>query len=313
MLRYAEERDKANRILDLTSLTVEEFEQVVAPFETAFVHHMDAWTMEGLPRTGRRYSQDASCPLPTPEDRLLFILVYLKVASLQVAHGALFGMTQSNANKWIHVLLPMLHQTLADLGDMPARHLAALRERLATLVVGTNADAPPPFYHDGSERPISRPKDADEQKACYSDKKKRHTVKNVFFADDTATVQFVSDTYEGGVHDKAIADATPYPLPEGSELLQDLGLQGFTLAGVTITQPHKKPRGKQLTAAAKAENTVIARRRVPIEHVIASIKRCRILKEPLRLWKEGVRDMVIAIGAALHNLRVRLNPWPTFV
>jgi hypothetical protein len=113
------ERDKAYRILDLTSLTVEEFEQLVEPFESAFVRHMNEWTMEGLPRTGRRYSQYASCPLPTPEDRLLFILLYLKVASLQVAHGALFDMTQSNANKWIHVLLPVLHQTLEDLGDMP--------------------------------------------------------------------------------------------------------------------------------------------------------------------------------------------------
>lgn len=138
-------------------------------------------------------------------------------------------------------------------------------------------------------------------------------MKNVFLADDAATVQFVSDTYEGSVHDKAIADVTPYPLPEGSELLQDLGFQGFTLEGVTITQPHKKLPGADLTDDAKATNQLIARRRVPIEHVIASIKRLRILKEPIRLWKEGVRDMVIAIGAALHNLRVRINPWPSAV
>jgi len=70
--------------------------------------------MEGKPRTGRRYSQYANCPLPSAEDRLLFILSYLKVAALQVAHGALFGMTQSNANKWIHVLLVVPHQTLLD-------------------------------------------------------------------------------------------------------------------------------------------------------------------------------------------------------
>lgn len=145
MLRYAGERDKAYRILDLTSLTVEEFEQLVTPFESAFVRHMNEWTMEGLPRTGRRYSQYASCPLPTPEDRLLFILVYLKVASLQVAHGALFDMTQSNANKWIHVLLPVLHQTLEDLGDMPARHVEALRERLAALLEG-RTDEELPFF-----------------------------------------------------------------------------------------------------------------------------------------------------------------------
>jgi hypothetical protein len=73
-LRYAAERDKKYRILDLTSLTVEEFESLVAPFETAFLARMQDWTLEGKPRTGRRYSQYANCPLPSPEDRLLFIL-----------------------------------------------------------------------------------------------------------------------------------------------------------------------------------------------------------------------------------------------
>ena len=158
MLEYTKERDKAYRILDLTSLTVEEFEQLVEPFENAFVRHMNEWTMEGLPRTGRRYSQYASCPLPTPEDRLFFILVYLKVASLQVAHGALFDMTQSNANKWIHVLLPVLHQTLETLGDMPARHLETLRTRLATLVAGkTDADSPL-FFTTAVNVPFRAPK-----------------------------------------------------------------------------------------------------------------------------------------------------------
>lgn len=133
MLRYARERDKANQILNLTSLTVEQFEQLVDPFDQAFVRHMQQWTMEGKPRTARAYTPYVNSPLPTPEDRLLFLLCYLKVAALQVAHGALFGMTQPNANKWLHLLLIVLYQTLRDLGDAPARHLLALRERLAQL------------------------------------------------------------------------------------------------------------------------------------------------------------------------------------
>ena len=133
MLRYTSERDKANQILNLTSLTVEQFEQLVEPFEQAFVRHMQQWTMEGKPRTARAYTPYVNSPLPTPEDRLLFLLSYLKVASLQVAHAALFDMTQPNANKWLHLLLIVLHQTLRDLGDAPARHLHSLRERLAQL------------------------------------------------------------------------------------------------------------------------------------------------------------------------------------
>ena len=111
MVRYASEKDKANRIVHLTSLTVEQLEALVELFEQAFVRHMSEWTMEGKARTGRAYSQYANCPLPTPEDRLLFLLCYMKVASIQEAHAALFGMTQSNANKWIHLLMVVLHQT----------------------------------------------------------------------------------------------------------------------------------------------------------------------------------------------------------
>src|SRR2546421_738792 len=78
-------------------------------------------------------------------------MLYLKVAALQVAHGAMFEMSQSNANKWIHVLLPTLHQTLSDLGDLPARHLVALRQRLAELAAtptqATDAErAGSPFF-----------------------------------------------------------------------------------------------------------------------------------------------------------------------
>src|SRR6266487_1812039 len=145
MLRYEDIKTKAYRILDLTSLPVDEFEQLVPAFEAAFVRHMRNWTMEGKRRTGRRYSQYTTCPLPTPEDRLLFILSYLKMAALQVAHGAMFEMSQSNANKWIHVLLLVLHQTLVDLGDVPGRHLVALRQRLAELeATAPQAAAPAP-------------------------------------------------------------------------------------------------------------------------------------------------------------------------
>lgn len=134
MLRYASEKHKTNQILNLTILTVDHFEQLIEPFEQAFVRHMYAWTMDGKPRTARAYVPYVNSPLPTPEDRRFFLLSYLKVASIQVAHGALFGMSQSNANKWIHLLLVVFDQTLQNLGDSPARHLVALRARLAEVV-----------------------------------------------------------------------------------------------------------------------------------------------------------------------------------
>jgi len=73
----------------------------------------------GHPGLPARYTTDNNCPLPTPEDRLVCILVYLQTYALQVVHGRLFGMGQSKANQWIHVLLGVLQTTLHGLGGCP--------------------------------------------------------------------------------------------------------------------------------------------------------------------------------------------------
>jgi hypothetical protein len=116
--------------LDFTSLTEEEFQALVEPFEQAFVAHMADWRLDGKRREKRAYSTYENCPLPTPEDRLLFILSYLKSNALQVFHGQLFGMRQNKANQWIHTLLPVLRATFEGLGDTPSRTLDDLAKRL---------------------------------------------------------------------------------------------------------------------------------------------------------------------------------------
>jgi hypothetical protein len=168
--------------------------------------------------------------------------------------------------------------------------------------------------HDGTERPIPRPQDATAQKPCDRGKKKRHTLKNLLLVNAILRILFLSETHPGSVHDKRMADSTPYPLPVGSQLWQDLRFHACTLDGVDILQPTKKPRGREVTRAQKAGNRTLARRRVRIEHVNSRVKRCRMRKETMRMWKAGVRDMVMDIGGALHNFRVRLTPsWTPMV
>jgi Helix-turn-helix of DDE superfamily endonuclease len=129
-VRFTDVQARPMEFLDLTSLTLAEFQQLVSPFEAAFQAHMAAWRLDGKPRTARQFAVYKNCPLPTPEDRLFFILTYLKTYSLQVVQGRLFGMGQSKANQWIHVLLPVLLAALRTLGDAPTRSLAALAQRL---------------------------------------------------------------------------------------------------------------------------------------------------------------------------------------
>lgn len=129
-LRYRDIVGRADKVLDFTSLTEAEFQALVAPFEQAFIAHMNEWRLDGKRREQRAYSTYQNCPLPTAEDRLLFILSYLKSNALQVFHGQLFGMPQNKANQWIHTLLPVLGATLVRLGDAPARNLDDLAQRL---------------------------------------------------------------------------------------------------------------------------------------------------------------------------------------
>ena len=129
-LQFTDVQARPTEFLDFTSLTLDEFQQLVPPFEAAFHAHMAAWRLDGKPRTVRQFIVYKNCPLPTPEDRLFFILVSLKTYALQVMQGRLFGMGQSKANQWIHVLLPALLAALRALGDAPARSLTALAQRL---------------------------------------------------------------------------------------------------------------------------------------------------------------------------------------
>jgi len=78
---------------------------------------------------------------------------------------------------------------------------------------------------------------------------------------------------------------TPYPLPAGSWLLQDLGFLAFTLPQVEIRMPTKKPRGQELTLEQHLANQALHQRRLRIEHVNRSVKRCRMVKDRIRLWK----------------------------
>lgn len=148
-LRFANSQTRPTERRDLPSLTVQECRELVSPFEGAFPAHMTPWRLDGPPRIARRYTPSTTCPLPTPEERLLVILVELKTYALQVVQGRLFGMGRSKAQQWIHGLLIVRRSTLRTLRDAPTRALTALAQRLgvaeaaaAALVEPTEESSP---------------------------------------------------------------------------------------------------------------------------------------------------------------------------
>jgi hypothetical protein len=143
-LRCAEVQTRPLAFLDLTSLTVKEFREVVPPLAAAFQAPRTHGRLDGKPRLARRYPTSATCPLPPPEDRLWLILVERKTYPLQVVQGRRFGRGQSKAHRWIHVLLVRLRATWRTLGAAPTRSGTAWAQRLGVAEAEAAAMVAPP-------------------------------------------------------------------------------------------------------------------------------------------------------------------------
>jgi len=188
MISYRELSQHEGKFLALTGYTVEEFQALLPHFRAQFEEYVKTHTLDGQVRVKRQYSDYRNSPLPTIEDKLLFILIYLKQGATQEMHAALFEMYQPDANVWIHLLHLLLNQALAALGELPVRDAEELELEEDDLKV---------YFHDGTERPIPRPKDNEKQKECYSGKKKQHTVKNILIINPRCRIIFLSPTCEG--------------------------------------------------------------------------------------------------------------------
>ena len=116
-------------------------------------------------------------------------------------------------------------------------------------------------------------------------------------------VKYLGPIHEGKKHDKKLCDEEGTRFPEGAELYRDSAYQGHEAPGVTVHQPKKKPRGGELSAEDKAANRLISSVRVVIEHLIAGVKRCRVVKDVFRNTKSGFDDLAMELACGLHNYR----------
>lgn len=294
-MRYAQLKKKSRTLRSLTGFNPNEFEALLPSFSAAW----DSFVEDTFERANRKraYGAGRIAYLSSIEDKLLFILFYYRQYPTQEVQGFFFGMSQAQANEWVHRLSGMLNQALGSELQLPERRPARLE---AVLLACPSLE----FIIDGTERAINRPKDKAKQKLYYSGKKKSHTVKNNLIVERKGKVVYLSGTYEGKRHDKKIADEEGHRFPAGSKLLQDTGYQGYRPDGVTILQPKKKPRGGELTATEKIINRAISSLRVEVEHQIGGVKRCQIVVQKFRNRVENFVDDVMETACGLHNFRL---------
>jgi hypothetical protein len=300
-MRYEEARKKPRVFRQLTGTTTEEFDKLNAAFAAAYDEDEQE---RGKPESpaGRK------AVLLTCEDKLFFLLFYLRHYPTQEVLAFLFGISQGQANHWIHRLTPILKKALGDEKELPGRTTDDVRDLLE--------DCPElVFLIDGTDRPIRRPQDGERRRKDYSGKKKRHSKKNIVVTEmATGKVLGLGATQPGSKHDKACVDEENYSFPPGSTLFQDTGFQGYAPEGPSIQQPTKKPRGKELSPEQKEENRKISRDRVLVEHSIGGVKVFHIVSTIFRNIKKGFDDLVMETVCGLFNFvqdyrnaRVSLN------
>ena len=161
ILNYKKIRNNPSQFLSLTGLSVEEFDLLSQDFSVEFQEYVTCYTYYGKPRL-RLYKPRKTSTLPSIEEKLFFILIFLKTNPLQEHHASNFGITQPKANMLIHLLLPLLRKTLRHLGELPERKASRLLE-----ILKEQTDV----LLDGTERPIQRPSDYELADEHYSGKK----------------------------------------------------------------------------------------------------------------------------------------------
>jgi hypothetical protein len=296
-MQYRDQKQHSAIFLALTSLTVLEFEYLLHAFSFEWEKYYKYHTLTGQKRRLPAFAEHGNSLLKGTDQKLFFLVVYLKNNPLQTFQAASFGLSQAAVSKIYRVLLAVLDQTLARLKLAPCRDAAALKTALSKQKKCV-------FWLDGTETPLPRNKDQESQKEEFSGKKRGHRLKNLTVCDATQYIHYLSSTEPGSMHDKALADLDPLLLPAGCVLKQDLGFLGHSPAGVNIEMPFKKSKNKPLTFSQKLYNQLLSKTRVIIEHANSGLKRLRMLQEVCRVRTEWVRDRLRVVACGLHNLRV---------
>lgn len=277
----------------MTGLNRKAFEALLPSFTHAYQQSLIKPEAERkrAPGGGRKAT------LKTMADKLFYILLYCKCYPTFDLMGVLFEFDRSCAWDWVHGLLPILEQALGHKRALPERKLRSLEEFLERF---PDVKA---VIVDGTERPIQRPKDSEQQKAHYSGKKKRHTRKHITGSTRQKRVILLTKARPGTLHDKRQLDEEDLVrhIPDEVAVEGDLGFQGLQNEYENIYLPHKKPRGKELSEQQKQENREFSSQRVRCEHAHAGIKRYNAVTAVYRNRVSDFDDRLMLNAAGLWN------------
>lgn len=276
----------------LTSLEAEEYELLLSHFDKKVRKKQKKYTMKGKQRKRSPNKEQKNSSLYGSRKKLDFVLMYLKENPNQAFYGYTYGLSQSKVSEWLSFLLPVLGESLKQMGFEAAYGCIYVHKSIEDeYLIG-----------DIVERNIPKRSCHKAQKEEYSGKKKCHTIKHYGLCDESGYIHFLSPSYDGSVHDKTIWDDLSVKTA-GQNLLMDLGFLGAENDRIDVILPFKKPKKGKLSIIQKQLNQALNSLRVTIEHAFGSIKRLKIIREKIRLKGYDKREIVMKIAVALHNFR----------
>jgi len=220
-------------------------------------------------------------------ERLLLTFIYLRQYPTFEQLGAMFGISESYANKIFHQYLNIL----VKVGRLPG-HKALLESGIQAILL------------DVTEQPIERP--VKKQRDYYSGKKKRHTIKAQLIVCLKSLQILLLVCGKGRTHDFTLLKQCRLRIKNELKKYADSGYQGILKLYPNSLIPIKKPQKRELTKEEKRYNRTLAKIRIAIEHVNRRCKIFRIVKDTYR-GKHKNYHKTWAVVVVLVNLRYTSN------
>lgn len=259
-----------------------------------------AYRYQLRPKRKRKVGGGRKGDLPTDIDKLLYILMYLKIYPTYDVLALLSNHQRSKCGDSVQFLLPVLEMTLGRELVLPKRKARSLEE------VFKRCPELRDVFMDGTERRTQKPKNLKKRKKLYSGKTKSTARKNIILNTEKKTILFMSKTKSGRRHDKRVADkaGVTEAIPEDVTVWTDTGFQGIKKSHLNSMLPDKARKNCPLSEAQKQNNRIISGIRVVSEHAIGGYKRFKAASDIYRNKLADMDDMMNGICAGLWNLHL---------
>lgn len=280
----------------MLGVSKEEFTSLLPVFSSA----LKSFIRDRRPKRKRAVGAGQKGSFKTAEEKLAFILMYVKIYPTFDVMGCLTGTERTRSCRNAHFLLGVLEEALGRKLVLPERKIRSMEEFFEKFPEARDV------FPDGTERPVQRPKDAKKRKKLYSGKKKRFTRKTLVVADEKRRTLILTPTKSGRRHDRRLLDKSGLPnvIPDSVAVFADTGFQGIEHDHPNTLIPKKASRNHPLTQADKQNNRIISGLRIVAEHAIGGMKRFKAASDIYRNRIPNTDDRFTLVSAGLWNLHL---------